>query len=99
MRVFVVSFDDASVIHAKNALQNGTPWTIVDDKAAAQFIVRFVYAGIGFGDKKGKAQFLDPKTEAVVFEIGSVNTTMSWDRKVAVFLCVIQGGYSMHAFH
>jgi hypothetical protein len=31
------------------------------------------------GDKKGKAQFLDPKTEALILETNTVNTAFSWD--------------------
>lgn len=77
--VYVSASDDASVIHAKHALQSATSWSLVDEKDTAQFIVRFTFVGIGLGDKKGKAQFLDPKTEALIFETNTVNTAFSWD--------------------
>lgn len=77
--VYVSCSDAASVIHAKNALQSATFWNLVNEKDTAQFIVRFTFVGIGLGDKKGKAQFLDPKTEALIFETNTVNTAFSWD--------------------
>ena len=78
LKIFVSAPDAASVTHAQSALQNATTWTIVDDKAAAQIVIRFVFASIGMGDKKGKAQFLDPKTDEVIYETAYANTTFSW---------------------
>ncbi|MGC4038538.1 MAG: hypothetical protein QM764_21425 [Chitinophagaceae bacterium] len=73
------SNDPASVIHARNALKFITSWNIVDDKSRSQVILRFDFVGIGPGDKKGKAIFLDPTTNNGLFETRTVNTTMSCD--------------------
>ena len=77
--VYVSSNDSASVIHAKHALQNTTSWNLVAEKSLSKFIVRFTFVSIGLGDKKGKAQFLDPKTGALILETNTVNTALSWD--------------------
>jgi hypothetical protein len=79
LKVFVTAADSASVIHARNALQNATTWDLVDEKSTSQIVVRFTFVSIGLGDKKGKAQFLDPKTDELIYETESVNTTFSWD--------------------
>jgi len=77
--VYVSSNDSASIIHAKHALQNTTSWNLVNEKSLSKFIVRFAFVSIGLGDKKGKAQFLDPKTETLILETNTVNTAFSWD--------------------
>jgi hypothetical protein len=77
--VYVSSNDSAAVIHAKHALQSTTSWNLVDEKSLSKFIVRFTFVSIGLGDKKGKAQFLDPKTGALILETNTVNTAFSWD--------------------
>jgi len=77
--VYVSSNDSASVIHAKHALQKTTSWNLVNEKSLSKFIVRFTFVSIGLGDKKGKAQFLDPKTGALILETNTVNTAFSWD--------------------
>jgi len=77
--VYVSSDDSAAIIHAKRALQNTTSWKLVDEKSLSKFIVRFTFVSIGLGDKKGKAQFLDPKTGTLILETNTVNTAFSWD--------------------
>jgi len=79
VKVFVTAADSPSIIHARNALQNATSWDLVDEKSKSQVVVRFTFVSIGMGDKKGKAQFLDPKTDELIYETDSVNTTFSWD--------------------
>lgn len=79
LKVFVMAPDAAALTHATNALQYSTGWQLVGDKSLAQVIVRFSFAAVGMGDKKGKAQFLDPKTEALIFETRTVSTAFSWD--------------------
>ncbi|GAO42309.1 hypothetical protein [Flavihumibacter petaseus] len=79
VNVFVSGQDTASIIHATRALEYGTNWNLVKEKSSAQVVVRFAFVSIGLGDKKGKAQFLDPNTDELIFETGVVNTAMSWD--------------------
>ena len=38
-----------------------------------------MFVSIGMGDKKGKAQFIDPANDSILFETKSVNTVFSWD--------------------
>ena len=77
--VYVSSDDSAAIIHAKRALQNTTSWNLVNEKSLSKFIVRFTFVSIGLGDKKGKAQFLDPQTGTLILETNTVNTAFSWD--------------------
>jgi len=79
LKVFVMAADAAAVSHATHALQSATDWQIVGDKSLAQVIIRFSFTEIGMGDKKGKAQLLDPKTGIVIHETKAVSTTFSWD--------------------
>lgn len=79
LKVFVVAPDAAAVTHATNALQYATDWQIVDDKSLAQLIVRFAFTEIGMGDKKGRAQFIDPKNNIVISETRTASTAFSWD--------------------
>jgi hypothetical protein len=77
--VYVIASDSAALIHAKKALQFISSWNLVDDPSKSAIIIRFDFVNIGLGDKKGKAVFLDPGTQAVLFETKTVNTAMSWD--------------------
>ena len=79
LKVFVTATDTAAVIHAKRAIQNSLNWTIADNRTDCQLVVRFMFVSIGMGDKKGKAQFIDPANDSILFETKSVNTVFSWD--------------------
>lgn len=79
VNVFITSEDPAVIIHAKRALQYATTWNLIDDKSKSQVVVRFSFVSIRIVGKKGKAQFLDPKTDEIIFETNPVDANSIQD--------------------
>ncbi|MCG8581714.1 MAG: hypothetical protein MI866_17450 [Bacteroidales bacterium] len=78
-KVFIVAPDDASVIHATNALNYWGYWKVVEEKADADFVLQFKYKNQAFGDKKGYAVFIDKSSDKELRQTKTVNTGMSMD--------------------
>ncbi len=78
-KVFIESKDENAILHASNGIENWGYWKVTKVKSEADFILRFNYVHAGLGDAFGKALFINPENDEVLYETKEVNTMMSWD--------------------
>jgi len=78
-RVYIESGDKRSLVHAKAAIEHWGFWIITDNKLTSDFVLKFIYTSFGLGNKKGKAQFIDPINNNIVFVTSYVYISTSSD--------------------
>lgn len=78
-KVYVESKDENAILHAVHGIKVWGYWEVTENKAEADFILRFDYIHAGLGDAFGKAVFINPENNDVLRRTKEVNTVMSMD--------------------
>lgn len=78
-KVYIESKDESAILHAIHGIKGWGYWEVTENKAEADFILRFDYIHAGLGDAFGKALFINPENNDVLRQTKEVNTVMSMD--------------------
>ena len=72
-------YDEATIIHATNALEAWGYWQITKNKEKADFILRFSGRTGAFFHWFGSAQFINPENNNIFKTTREVNAIWGWD--------------------
>ncbi|MGE0087864.1 MAG: hypothetical protein AB7S50_00130 [Bacteroidales bacterium] len=81
-RVYITSYDNNAIIHAKMAIEPWGYWQIVDDQKDADFVLKFYLRFEGAGVCIANAAFVDPKTNNILYstqEVTSIKEAKGFD--------------------